>query len=231
LLSAVGGCADQCCGRVGRTDTSAYTINNRSLLSEADAETGEEEGEVPGATRINGVLYPLMLAMEPLASLRLVPFWAGYGASSTVDVMGTGKLPYISLVTAFFIGMGGTKWLQSERDKGRWQAAAGSSALAKQHHQLQLKLSLALSDQTSQIAAAAAFERFSPAGPRTGGGGASNQSPGGPLVPNLGKTLGMRQPHLGKEMVCVREYPPSWAMVCVRLGLYSRRAVAGKITV
>ena len=168
MLSAVGGCADQCCGRVGRTDTSAYAINNRSLLSEADAETGEEEGEVPGATRINGVLYPLMLAMEPLASLRPVPFWAGYGASSTLDVMGTGKLPYISLVTAFFIGMGGTKWLQSERDKGRWQAAAGSSALAKQHHQLQLKLSLALSDQTSQIAAAAAFERFSPAGPRRG---------------------------------------------------------------
>jgi hypothetical protein len=203
----VGGCADQCCGRVGRTDTSAYAINNRSLLSEADAETGEKEGEVPGTTRINGVLYPLMLAMKPLALFRSVPFWAGYGASSTVDVMGTGKLPYISLVTAFFIGMGGTKWLQSERDKGRWQAAAGSSALARQHHQLQLKLNLSLSDQTPQIAAAA-FKRFSPAGPRTGGGEASNQSPGGSLVPNLGKTLGMRQPHLGK-MVGMRARVPA----------------------
>ena len=165
----MGGCADQCCGRVGRTDTSSYTINNRSLLSEADAETGEEEGEGPGATRINGVLYPLMLAMEPLALLRSVPFWAGYGASSTVDVMGTGKPPYTSLVTAFFIGMGGTKWLQSERDKGRWQAAAGSAALAKPDPQLQLKLSLASSDQAAQIAATAAFKGRSPGGSRTGG--------------------------------------------------------------
>jgi hypothetical protein len=107
-------------------------------------------------------------------------FWAGYGTYSALDVTGTGTLTYISLATAFFIGMGGTKWLQSERDKGRWQAAEPAAALAKPDPQLQLRLSLASSDQAAQITAAAAFKGRSPGGSRTGGTRAPNRGAGGP---------------------------------------------------
>lgn len=155
--------------------TSAYVINNRSLLSAPEA------AEAGVGKRSRWASY---LGNGCLGFVAAGVFWAGYGAYSTADMMGQGTLTYISLATSFFIGFGGTKWLQSERDKGRWQAAAGSAAIAKSDPQLQLRLSLASSDQASQIAAAAAFKRYASSGtPRTGVKVSSNQGALGPPNP------------------------------------------------
>jgi hypothetical protein len=160
--------------------TSAYVINNRSLLSEAEAEVVEEEAKnVEVNTNRRGSLSSY-LGNALLGFVAAGVFWAGYGTYSALDVTGTGTLTYISLATAFFIGMGGTKWLQSERDKGRWQAAEPAAALAKPDPQLQLRLSLASSVQAAQIAVAAAFKGRSPGGSRTGGTRAPNRGAGGP---------------------------------------------------
>lgn len=159
--------------------TSAYVINNRSLLSEADA---EEAGIDTNKRSRKWSRWASYLGNGGLGFVAAGVFWAGYGAYSTADVMGEGALTYISLATSFFVGMGGTKWLQSERDKGRWQAAAGSAALAKPDPQLQLRLSLASSDQAPQIAANAAFKRYSSPGgsSRAGGKRTRSQDSSGP---------------------------------------------------
>lgn len=157
--------------------TSAYVIYNRSLLSALEAEEA-------GASRSKQGRWASYLGNGCLGFVAAGVFWAGYGAYSTADMMGQGTLTYISLATSFFIGFGGTKWLQSERDKGRWQAAAGSAAIAKSDPQLQLRLSLASSDQASQIAAAAAFKRYSSGGtPRAGVKVSSNRGAIGPPSP------------------------------------------------
>lgn len=137
---------------------SAILINNRSLLSEDMAhEAGvppKRRGEVRWSYVLNGTLGGAAACVS----------WLAYGPYSTLYIVRQGEqaLPEVygvtavALATAFFIGMGGAKWLQSERDKGRWQAAAYDAARTDSDHDLARNLSLASSDEAAQIAATAA---------------------------------------------------------------------------
>jgi hypothetical protein len=127
-------------------------VNNRSLLSEEMAEAGVNKKSSDAAR-----LYAINLILGAAAACIS---WLAYGPYSTLYIVGKGGITpeeygvtAVSLATAFFIGMGGTKWLQSERDKGRWQAAASDAARAKSSPELARNLSLASSEQAPQIAA------------------------------------------------------------------------------
>ena len=128
-------------------------VNNRSLLS---PEMAEAAG-VSNKSTESAKLYAINLVLGAAAACIS---WLAYGPYSTLYIIGKGGITpeeygvtAVSLATAFFIGMGGTKWLQSERDKGRWQAAAADAARAKSSPELARNLSLASSDQAPQIAA------------------------------------------------------------------------------
>lgn len=134
-------------------------VNNRSLLSEEMAvRAGVNKNKRNDAAR----LYVLNGFLGAVAACVC---WLAYGPYSTQYIIGKGGttpeeygIAAVALATAFFIGMGGTKWLQSERDKGRWQAAAADAARAEKDPELARNLSLASSDQAPQIAAQAAAE-------------------------------------------------------------------------
>jgi len=138
---------------------SAILINNRSLLSDDMAEDAgvhrKRRGEVLGSYFLNGFLGGVAACVS----------WLAYGPYSTLYIIGQGQaapevygVTAVALATAFFIGMSGAKWLQSERDKGRWQAAAYDAARTDADYGLARNLSLASSDQAAQIAAKAASE-------------------------------------------------------------------------
>ena len=127
-------------------------VTNRSLLPD---ETAEEVGVAKKAG--NSGLYVLNVVLGATAACIS---WLAYGPYSTLYLVGKGGITpeeygvtAVSLATAFFIGMGGTKWLQSERDKGRWQAAAADAARAPSSPELARNLSLASSEEAPQIAA------------------------------------------------------------------------------
>src|SRR5215208_2603327 len=77
------------------------------------------------------------------------------GAPGAVDISTPGVLTFTMLASAFSVGLGGTKWLQSERDKGRWQAVTSQVSVSRPNPGLQATLSLASSDEAVQIAKAA----------------------------------------------------------------------------
>lgn len=127
-------------------------VTNRSLLPQ---ETAEEVGIAK--KKGNSGLYVLNTVLGATAACIS---WLAYGPYSTLYLIGKGGITpeeygvtAVSLATAFFIGMGGTKWLQSERDKGRWQAAAADAARADSSPELARNLSLASSEEAPQIAA------------------------------------------------------------------------------
>ena len=127
-------------------------VTNRSLLPEG---TAEEAGVVE--KKGNAGLYVLNSVLGATAACIS---WLAYGPYSTLYLVGKGGITpeeygvtAVSLATAFFIGLGGTKWLQSERDKGRWQAAAADAARAESSPELARNLSLASSEWAPQIAA------------------------------------------------------------------------------
>jgi len=130
--------------------TNAYIINHRSLLSEQEAaDAGAEKRSTGGSYIGNGLLGAVAACVS----------WLAYGSYSNVDLLSsTGMLTGASLATAFFVGLAGPKWLQSERDKGHWQAAAQDAARAnpEKNPALAATLSKASSDQASQIASEAA---------------------------------------------------------------------------
>lgn len=132
----------------------AAIVNNRSLLDDAMAEEAgleqKKRAHVGRFYAMNGFLGAVAACIS----------WLAYGPYSTMYVVGRGQtipeafgVTALALAAAFFIGMGGTKWLQSERDKGRWQAAAYDAARAEPSHDLARNLSLASSDQAPLIAA------------------------------------------------------------------------------
>lgn len=136
-------------------------VNNRSLLTgEMAVRAGIAENEKGESARLyvlNGIL----------GAIAACVCWLSYGPYSTLYIVGKGGttpeeygIAAVSLATAFFIGMGGTKWLQSEKDKGRWQAAATDAARAERNPELARNLSLASSDQAPLIASRAASESF-----------------------------------------------------------------------
>ncbi len=154
--------------------TSAYYIQNRSLLGERQDPV---EGVSPTTTREAVASY---LGNGFLGAVAGCVSWAAYGAYSAANIFTEGELTFVTLAGAFFIGMGGTKWLQSERDKGRWQATAYQVAVTRPSPELQATLSLASSDQAIEIARAAhARESGGPEvqEPRSGSGGQGR--PGG----------------------------------------------------
>jgi hypothetical protein len=129
-------------------------VTNRSLLPEGTA----EDAGVSTKTS-NAGLYVMNIVLGAVAASIS---WLAYGPYSTLYIIGKGGITpeeygvtAVSLATAFFIGMGGTKWLQSERDKGRWQAAAADAARADSSPELARNLALASSEQAPQIAARA----------------------------------------------------------------------------
>jgi hypothetical protein len=139
--------------------TNAYIINHRSLLSNEEAEeagapktredTKKAQMSYVGSYVGNGVLGAVAACVS----------WLAYGSYSNVDLLrSTGILTGVSLATAFFIGLAGPKWLQSEKDKGKWQAAAQDAARAKpeKNPELATMLSKASSDEAPRIAREAA---------------------------------------------------------------------------
>ncbi len=132
-------------------------VNNRSLLSEDHAKKLRIHKQT---ARDAAKLYLLNVTLGAVAACIC---WLAYGPYSTLYVVGKGGtapeeygIAAVALATAFFIGTGGTKWLQSERDKGRWQAAATDAARAEKDPELARNLSLASSEEAPLIAARAA---------------------------------------------------------------------------
>ena len=131
-------------------------VNNRSLLNE---ELLNNAGVSKQTVKDSGKLYVLNITLGAVAACIS---WLAYGPYSTLYIVGVGGttpeeygIAAVALATAFFIGMGGTKWLQSERDKGRWQAAAADAARADKDPELARNLSLASSEEAPLIAAKA----------------------------------------------------------------------------
>ncbi len=129
-------------------------VNNRSLLSEEHA---RKLGIPKQTSREAAKLYLLNVTLGAVAACIS---WLAYGPYSTLYIVGKGGtapeeygIAAVVLATAFFIGMGGTKWLQSERDKGRWQAAANDAARAEKDPELARHLSLVSSEEAPLIAA------------------------------------------------------------------------------
>src|SRR5919199_4841420 len=108
---------------------SGYYIQNRSSLDEKQA---IEVGVSPTTTREAVSTY---LGNGFLGAIAGLASWAS--ANSTLDVNASGTLYVATLVSAFSVGLGGTKWLQSERDKGRWQAATSAVAVKSPNPYLQ----------------------------------------------------------------------------------------------
>jgi hypothetical protein len=159
--------------------TNAFMVNRRSSLPE---EMAQEAGVSPTTTPKLANFY---VSNGFLGAAAACVSWAAYGPNNAANILeGNYPLTAATLATAFVIGMGGTKWLQSERDKGRWQATASAAALAEPNPQLQRYLSMASSDQAPQIATklanipATGSNMGAPAEARRGRGGDSAQ-PGG----------------------------------------------------
>ncbi len=132
----------------------AYYNRNRSLLDEDQA---TEAGASPTTTSEAVATY---LGTGFIGAIAGCVSWAG--AYGSADISANGELTFTALTTAFFVGLAGPKWLQSERDKGRWQAVTSQVAVKSPDPELQATLSMASSDQAVQIARAA---------PRTESGG------------------------------------------------------------
>ncbi len=84
--------AYECRGRVGGGLTGAYTINNRSLLSEADARAVEEEAENLGVSANRRSSLSSYVGNGLLGFVAAGVFWAGYGTYSAANVTETGAL-------------------------------------------------------------------------------------------------------------------------------------------
>ncbi len=164
---------------------SAYYIQNRSSLDEKQA---IEVGASPTTTWEAVSTY---LGNGLLGAIAGSATWAS--ANGALEVTASDTLTFATLVSAFSVGLGGTKWLQSERDKGRWQAVTSAVAVRRPDPELQATLSLASSDQAVQIAKA---------GLGTGPGGARipNQPRGPAASPGGGQGMpGMQQGRQGGQ--------------------------------
>ncbi len=98
-----------------------------------------------------------------LGAIAASIFWLAYGPYSSTYLIGQGGttpqeygVTAASLASGFFIGIGAIKWLQSERDKGKWQTAAQTAARAPKDTELAENLNLASADQAPSIAEKAA---------------------------------------------------------------------------
>src|SRR5215216_6860634 len=136
-------------GFVGGVSNAVY-IRNRSLLDEDQATLAGVEPtsktEAAATYLVNGFLGAVAACVS----------WAalsGAVASAATNISTPGVLT--TLAGAFSVGLGGTKWLQSERDKGRWQAVTSQVSVSRPNPGLQATLSLASSDEAVQIAKAA----------------------------------------------------------------------------
>ncbi len=149
-------------------------IQNRSLLDENQATA---EGVEPRRRTETLAIY---LVNGFLGAVAACVSWAAfYGATATANIAISTPGVLTTLAGAFSVGLGGTKWLQSERDKGRWQAVTSQVAVSRPDPKLQAALSLASSDEAVQIAKAALETGREGPGPTGGVRRPSSGSAGG----------------------------------------------------